>query len=816
MKLYACVQLLMLCVVGDVYMQTPPGSNNRLDEQNRERDNANRMFDSQNNNRGGYNVGKMEYYRAEKVPVGWTHQHGSSKYQMEHSEIIVQYLYEPLVRDGTTTRTIPTKATECQNYDCDTDVRFGRHESLDFYEMCEQTEQNRGLFTANQNLNGNSAQYTRQNSQGTRFGYECPEERDYYPYWRPSPWIDAAYITADTARCSAIQAESQNVSPRGECRLPEAFFENGGTLGNNQDDMYPLNQTDCEAFEKTDGEGDTHTGVWITVEAFDVDAPVCQQMEQVRANHHGNPGGRGIYEYSWSVPNDIPDGSQVVLRVRYNITTNEFNTIGAWESNSSVNTGVNATYNADDNNPNPNDDRSQYPLWADYGLDEETGADEREYELINNPQVDAFGVEYGDGRIKLQLAVNTAQFGRTFEDRSHYFFVKDPPAGDCEASVIKLQTVRGKRGNIVQTYPATEYIFVPEQSFLRAGDCIHFAWTGSNTNPNNNDGQGKQGTDRSNMVVLRIDQYNKSAYSNFEWDMTYENGESDIGSIGNVYPSFVKDPEGYLIPDAFTDELITEGFGGMSQEILAALATTRLAPHDYGNMEELDDAGTGFNMAPQKVTQQGCWNYLCTRNNNFSNRAQKGKFCVTAGDVGDILVGSGGLEWWDTDGRNAVTFWPGSVSGMDNAYINVMSTDGSDVVEISDVSIIDGGTMTITVSYSTQPLHSSNLVWQEENLNDGNWDPTWHSVPYRASKVNGNKVAVADVHETGTYKVVNEPDVGPIAALTIAVLGFVLALCWVVAKKLGYCGGKGKKSKWGEETQAYQNSANKIEGEGGL
>jgi len=27
---------------------------------------------------------------------------------------------------------------------------------------------------------------------------------------------------------------------------------------------------------------------------------------------------------------------------------------------------------------------------------------------------------------------------------------------------------------------------------------------------------------------------------------------------------------------------------------------------------------------------------------------------------------------------------------------------------------------------------------------------------------------------------------------------------------------KAKKSKWGEETQAYQNSANKIEGEGGL
>ena len=37
--------------------------------------------------------------------------------------------------------------------------------------------------------------------------------------------------------------------------------------------------------------------------------------------------------------------------------------------------------------------------------------------------------------------------------------------------------------------------------------CAFFRWTGSNTNPRNNDGQGLAGTDRSNMVLLRSQQY---------------------------------------------------------------------------------------------------------------------------------------------------------------------------------------------------------------------------------------------------------------------------------------------------------------------
>ena len=48
-----------------------------------------------------------------------------------------------------------------------------------------------------------------------------------------------------------------------------------------------------------------------------------------------------------------------------------------------------------------------------------------------------------------------------------------------------------------------------------------------------------------------------------------------------------------------------------------------------GEMSELDDAGTYFDLGPRKVTQTGVYYYMCSRNNNFTNRSQKGKIIVS-------------------------------------------------------------------------------------------------------------------------------------------------------------------------------------------
>ena len=48
-------------------------------------------------------------------------------------------------------------------------------------------------------------------------------------------------------------------------------------------------------------------------------------------------------------------------------------------------------------------------------------------------------------------------------------------------------------------------------------------------------------------------------------------------------------------------------------------------------MSELDDAGTYYDLGPKKITQSGVYHYMCTRNNNFSNRSQKGRLVVREG-----------------------------------------------------------------------------------------------------------------------------------------------------------------------------------------
>lgn len=251
---------IVLCqyASGDIYMHMLRGSNNRLDESGQNRQTGNRVFDSQNNNKGGYNVGdrtnkkaagdekkqyNMEFYESvdggpSKLQMEWTNQHGcggdeDSNPHKVNCNLVLQVMCQPdtdtigpdTIRNGVNTNrndyaNPSSKETEAQFSNrkaAQNKISRGMHERFEWYDKCTQRERNKGLFIADQEVKGKRAINTRQNRNGNRNGYECPEERDYYPYWHPTAWKDVAVFAANGSHCDLYKSESFNTKPKHEC-----------------------------------------------------------------------------------------------------------------------------------------------------------------------------------------------------------------------------------------------------------------------------------------------------------------------------------------------------------------------------------------------------------------------------------------------------------------------------------------------------------------------------------------------------------------------------------------------------------------------
>eukprot|EP00042_Codosiga_hollandica_P057950 m.867356 g.867356 ORF g.867356 m.867356 type:complete len:1326 (+) comp59728_c0_seq2:80-4057(+) len=989
----------------DIYLHNMRGSNNRLDEANRDRDNANRLFDSQNNNRGGYNVGKLFFYEGEIVPFEWTNQHGCGN-GYNKCDLVVQVMCGPNVRDGATTTTIPEQPSNCANNDCNNDDRFGMHEDYDYYMNCKYRSRNAGLFTADRNLNGQTARFTRQNENGNRRGYECPEERDHYPYWHPSPWVDVAIFTNDPSRCDYYRNETENLVGRHYCWIPDAFYHskvsqggngNQGFIPNTEAKCLKLNAkgeplmtfmttqsnveyatlqstvaaefarcndavdsavTQCNLlgtqaainsciarfvststisedalaaavpsciagsqFPELHPSGSvcpvclqagcaakiipTNTSITsnngcpdgfaidpfsagsclptncLTTSTFesmkDVDArraaylkanskvlvngtqaqcvqratltqdcynsqikkaqwvradphqakypfleaPICAQNLWSRPNHLGN----GVNGFQNGFNLSIPSFNQenCVARLRYNITTADYNNLDPYNSGQ-VNSSLNKQGNdqsaririneyhgiptSDSANPwtnargylfknNPRVQIFDFTTQVRYcntgtlvaadptscvdangkrtlsqatfcpmpfpvlRVNAATGQPLQPLKCVDNatnPSVAGFDPSTTDRDFTLQLAINTAQLGRTFQDRTHTFDVAARNVSTQElCNNMYSLNVRGKRGNIVQTYPGTEYDFVPNRLHVAEGDCIHFQWTGSNTNPNNNDGQGKEGTDRSNVALTEnvrgqggrgvnnyggfgragttwttkgqepglepwtymaqptmadiqcnwtfptahptewkfcaLPRFNRTTGAplcewkarpftntslpnggrNITWGACDTNFTIDslnqklcvrtVCQTGGYWPrtpnptrwgpNDTLDGSIWGTPDALKfgafgmnhpehlDNVTRWGFLGLNRDQLIDLAILDNVQLG-GELSELDDAGTYFNLDPHQVSGVGTYFYMCTRNNNFSNRGQKGKIIVSSAPETGASIGSNG------------------------------------------------------------------------------------------------------------------------------------------------------------------------------
>lgn len=530
-------------------MQNPRGCNDRLNEEG-DRQNDKRLFDSENNARGGYCWGPaMKYYEGSILPIEWTAQHGCGGPHVTCNEVI-QYMCDSEIRDGTETTTIPDDVAQ---YNAKTNgvYRYGMNEGYQYYQDCKARERNKGIFIADQNV-GNKAINTRQNPGGTRYGFECTEERDHYPYWHPSPWKDIAVLVDKQEHCAFYQAESQNVKSKNYCTGIAA----GTTV--------PNYESACLSAG----------GTWATAPAFGIPAPECRVADFSRDNHLGNTLNGETANYTWILPTTktepcIEAGTcNCVLRIRYNITTNE-----------------------------------SAGLTGEFIDSRSNGANSP---ITNNPTVDVEGGE-------VTLALNTAQFGRTFQDRSYMFNILPRPNGVSDSKKIYNLNVRGKRGNIVQTYPATEYDFVPGRLSVTEDDIVHFQWTGCDTNPQGNQGEGKVKTDRSNIVqILDLD-------SNIPVIATNDTVEKLLFDSEYLRTRMALIDQTGCVPVATL----------LSQNGNNANAVNQLDT----NCAKLNAAKTPyFDGGLVKMNQTGKFTYMSTRNNNFSNRTQKGQLTVVAKD----------------------------------------------------------------------------------------------------------------------------------------------------------------------------------------
>ncbi|KAK3753506.1 hypothetical protein QZH41_018003, partial [Actinostola sp. cb2023] len=551
------------------------------------------------------------------------------------------------VRDGVTTQTIPENPVLCKKFDCNADlrkyynvydempnlsifiynVRFGMHEDSDYYQNCKYRSRNKGLFLADQKLKRQSAKYTRQNPGGTRRGYECSEERDYYPYWHPTPWKDIAVLTNDASRCEMYHQESENVKGRYACEVPRQYKVAKGWMNY----VIPSTKEKCEAFRYPMNDRNGTRATWKLFPSHELPPPICRETDWSRDNHLGNGIGGNPNGYNWTVP-DL-NSESCVLRIRYNISTGEFD---GW--NSSVNASLNKPRNSK---------ASLLDIGQKFGMNY-TQATDRGYLFKQNPVVSLFGGDLGK-KFQLQLAINTNQIGRVFQDRSHTFGVRRRPS-KLKGKVIHNLNVRGKRGNIVQVYPAVEYDFVPNTLVAKNGDYVHFQWTGSNTNPNNNDGQGKAGTDRSNVLLLEKQRYPEGKPKT-----------NTYGQFGGSYPEHL---------DRVT-------FMGLEKRDLISLATLINAQYG-GEMSELDDAGTYFDLGPRSVTGTGTYHYMSSRNNNFSNRSQKGRIVLSDSAIYNSKIGINGGTIPFREPGEGITFKPKTLSQMQNIQIERMSSEKGD------------------------------------------------------------------------------------------------------------------------------------------
>jgi hypothetical protein len=568
------------------------------------------------------------------------------------------------------------------------------------------------------------------------------------------------------------------------CDIPQYLLDRkiaaaGTNAANVMDGYIPITKLECE---KTSVGGTWREWPAWNAASPSIAAPVCTNTSYNRDNQNGNTIGGFPNGYNWTIPSDWTH-EKCVFRLRYNISTSEFAT-GGFDST----TGVRSNEDYQDNSATPTNANvaAELDVWTKYGLTRldskasfettatTTAPNNRGYALKTNPVTDIFGAKLGAYTtagapiIGLQLAIDTSQFGRTFSDRSHMFAIRPRPAALAD-KVIHNLSVRGKRGNIVQTYPGVEYDFVPNRLEVQLGDFVHFQWIGSNTNPNNNAGEGPAGYDRSNIVAISNQVYDEGQPTT-GLNVVMPTGKlRTVGQWGRVYPAHLSDD--------------TVGLMGLSYADRARLATAGLE-------------SAYFDSGPLQATQTGIYHYLSSRNNNFSNRDQKGKLVVLApaATPEKIELTTAEMSTYTStsamrSGSNWIEVYDQALTSADGASVaEQVASQAPTTTDSLQVEVIGTGTYSavIRVTPDTFTLTGGKEVilkmkWDALGLTYPMFSRDSLTYPYENEEIKGENddgYAKASITRGGQYHIVRTPEAGYIALLIIGAIIIIWGGGW--------------------------------------
>jgi hypothetical protein len=452
-----------------------------------------------------------------------------------------------------------------------------------------------------------------------RHGYECPHERENINVNYSTPWVDIAVFLDEPTKENCAEITEQNHRKMYQCI---ETYADGSRKHKSQ-------YTDEEACKK---EGH----LWMHFH-HSIGVMTDMNTEGLCNRANGRLGASSKVKYHWSRPlNYVDIANDVLPEEECLILPKKADCLKV--PNTRPNYFGNVDGPSEPGQPMPQPPRYTWelPKFQD-GKEKRcvfrlrTFIDNDDANFSHGNEEHTYWSESDDEEdeelLSLTLAVphmGTQNGKVVFEDRSHVFRLLPRPEEIPDDLKIHNIVVRGKRGNIVQTYPMTEYDFVPNRLNINEGEAVQVQWTGSNTHFNQNsgrgdgqvnaEGQGKGGSDRHNFLQLGSRKHNYPAP--FEAHTLFHNAEW-------VWSSHARGAE----ENKAINLSMSHATSGYYQCVNGDNCNGQAYKAKKDIDDELDNASPSFQGHVFKPAK-GEYFYKCMRNDNFSNRSQKGELIV--------------------------------------------------------------------------------------------------------------------------------------------------------------------------------------------